>query len=272
MVAESSPVFPLENTPLEGVNTPLLLVNTALLAPSAAAIICRSFCGLLSQERISRAWSLSELMAICEARLETSLSSPDWATKRTMLMRIADVSPKDFFSSSAKTEDLLPEFMKARTKREKSSSVVAAEKRIMARPAELSIWAKLRSAAAPSSGIPSSSNCVPETPSSTPVFSGGSAAHSSFQATLNCSMVRVWSHPYRRAYFNKMFRLRAKERAARERAVSIVPGGGTTVYHLASKEYIQSLLPRDRAQRYGSTRVTLHLGICTLYGSGAKAP
>src|SRR5216684_2267587 len=100
-------------------------------------------------------------------------------------------------------------------------------------PAEFSIWAKLRSAAAASKGIPSNSNRVPETPSITPDFpSGGWAAHSSFHAALNCSEVRVWSHPYRRAYFSRIFRLRAKERAARDLAVSTAPGGEPTVYHL----------------------------------------
>src|SRR5260370_42398690 len=99
-------------------------------------------------------------------------------------------------------------------------------------PAELSIWAKLRSAAAASKGIPSNSNRVPETPSITPDFpSGGWAAHSSFHAALNCSEVRVWSHPYRRAYFSRGFRRRAKKRAAKELAVSNGPWGGPTGEH-----------------------------------------
>src|SRR5260370_19598282 len=103
-------------------------------------------------------------------------------------------------------------------------------------PAELSIWAKLRSAAAASKGIPSNSNRVPETPSITPDFpSGGWAAHSSFHAALNCSEVRVWSHPYRRGYLIMKFKLRGKKRTDRELQGSNDPRGEPTMDHLPSK-------------------------------------
>src|SRR5579859_837876 len=173
-------------------------------------------------------------------------------------------SPNDFFSSSDKMEDLLPAFMKARTKREKSFSLVAGEKWMLATPAEFSIWAKLRSAAAVSRGIPSSRSWVPETPSKTPVFlSGGWAAHSSFQAALNCSEVRVWSHPYKRAYFSRILRLRAKERAARERAFSIVPGGEATVT-TCLKTVHRVWAPKERYTILRKYRVAMHLGVCTV--------
>src|SRR5260370_39098119 len=86
---------------------------------------------------------------------------------------------------------------------------------MLARPAADRDSAKLRSAAAPSIGHPSSRSCDPRTHSSSPAsFLMEVAACSSLQAVSNWALVRALSKPYNRANFNRMLRLRTNARAA----------------------------------------------------------
>src|SRR5271163_449594 len=96
---------------------------------------------------------------------------------------------------------------------------------MLAMPAAESMRAKLFSAAADSSGVPSSKSWSPETARSTPAsFSVPvpRAVRSSDQAVSYCFLVRGWPKSYIRANLSRMLRLRMKARAAAGRMLGFV--------------------------------------------------
>src|SRR5271156_3452210 len=94
---------------------------------------------------------------------------------------------------------------------------------MLAMPAAESMRAKLFSAAADSSGVPSSKSWAPETARSTPAsFSVPRAVRSSDQAVSYFFLVRGWPKPSMRANLSRMLRLRMKARAAAGRMLGFV--------------------------------------------------
>src|SRR5690242_21742696 len=107
---------------------------------------------------------------------------------------------------------LLPEG-KARTNLARLVWGLLEAKWMLAMPAEDSIRAKLFSAAADSSGVPSSSNWSPETARRRPDRSSEPrAVRSSLQAVSYCLTVRGWPKSYILANLSRMLRLRSEER------------------------------------------------------------
>lgn len=88
-----------------------------------------------------------------------------------------------------------------------------------------SIRAKLFSAAAASSGVPSSRSWSPETAINRPAsLSEPIAVRSSLQAVSYWRAVRGWPKSYIRANFSRMLRLRTKARAAADRGLDSMTG------------------------------------------------
>jgi hypothetical protein len=113
------------------------------------------------------------------------------------------------FSCSARELGLAFPLGNARTKRENCACVVFGAKWMLAIPELVSNCAKLFSAAAAPSGTPSSRIWAPDAPSSNPVSPlSSSAERNSFHAVSNCPIVRTCPNSYKRANFNRMFKLR----------------------------------------------------------------
>src|SRR5690348_8952469 len=85
---------------------------------------------------------------------------------------------------------------------------------MLASPAVVRSCAKLRSACPVSSGMPSSSNLLPETPNrKLPSSLFGNPFCNSAQVVSNWPSVRLCSNPYKRTYFTRILRLCTKARA-----------------------------------------------------------
>jgi len=152
--------------------------------------------------------------AICAAMLD-SFNLESVATKQTSFTRMPRASAIAIFNCSASSAGFAFPVGNAWTNLASSASVTCCVNCTLANPAAESSCANCFSAGDPSSGIPSSSNCAPDAPSSKPVSApSGIAVRNSFQATVNCSTTRAWSYPYRRANFSRIFRLRTNARAA----------------------------------------------------------
>src|SRR5579864_2339095 len=159
-----------------------------LLAPSAAAINCKSFCGSFNHCLNS---GPKVCAAICAAML-TSPVSGSAATNFTSLILIELPCLVAFRASLiclATSVAFDPATVKACTRRTKSSSVTSLGKCKLASPAVVSKVAKLFSAWPDSSGMPSSSNLLSETPSRKPPL--GNALCNSLQVVSNCASVRL---------------------------------------------------------------------------------
>ncbi len=101
--------------------------------------------------------------------------------------------------------------------------VTFGEKWMLAIPAPESIRAKLFSAAADSSDMPSSSSWSPDTDNNTPAsLSEPRALWSSLQAVSYCFFVLGCPKSYIRANLSRMLRLRTKARAAVARVLAFI--------------------------------------------------
>jgi hypothetical protein len=190
------------------------------LLPSAATINCRSFSGSFKSLSVCSEFIPNVRAASCAATVDFA-TAESAGTKQTSLTCTCGSPSSAAFSWSASCVGFVVELVgNPRTKRARLACVTLGEKWMLAMPAVESMRAKLFSAAAESSGVPSSSRRSPEAASNKPVWSSGPmAARNSLQAVSYCLAVRGCPKSYIRANFNRMFRLRTKARAAAARAL-----------------------------------------------------
>ena len=214
---------------------------------SAARISCSIFCGSSKMSRNLSPWLPSILAVNCAATLIPA-TDPSSATNRISLIFMAVSPASAVFSCSARAVAFAPLLGNARTKRENCACVVFGAKWMLAIPDEVSSCAKLFSAAAAPSGTPSSRIWFPEAPSSKPVSPlSSSAVLSSFQAASNCAAVRTCPNSYKRANFNRMFRVRTKDRAVARVSLAIpadLPSDDAAYYTRTLSPARQAPLPR----------------------------